>query len=545
MPAGPAVAKPTVSFYDDQPFKKDWARVVKDGGIAVTVRNERDEPQRVTVTAFGVPAVGGVTKMKLGPRGVHRVVVPLPAGAEAPEVGDHAGVVLASGETGQLARRRFTLTVAKGKPAPRAEALTAADLTDQTLPATNFLSSVLEPIGPTLVVLVVVLLVALAILARVLWSRGKSLAFAALVLAGLLAVGLLLRVAADVNAFGERDDQSGLSEVSTKSLRVSGVADGTYGVVTNAEADMARLVVEKGRLRPEGLDRAGTYTGKLDLTPGAEKGEATVKVEVRDWWPWAFLVIGIGVWSGYLLRRLFQTLIPRQKVIAEALMTAAEAGRTTPELEGYKNWDITSAVAARVEHLRGTARLDVATAKEELKTFRADLQAHGGLMQDVVSLKEKLDALVKEARAVGVEAPESPAAFDHAGSLLERGPARLDAKAIETRATEVATVRKELEALEEAKREADAQLKVAEELKRRKTGDDAAIEAIVAIEDQLRDHRRAVFGGDLAAAVAGIAACDAELDKIRRSPAPPGIVAAGQEGGEEAAGGGPQEEPPP
>jgi hypothetical protein len=308
------------------------------------------------------------------------------SGAEL-EPDTYPGLVVATA-TGGIARKKVTVERAEpaGSAGPkRGETLAAADLTDQTLPATNFVPSLLNHWGPTLMVMV---LVGLCLLVVLCLSPGLNAPFIALTVAGVLVAFYF--AAAEGHTFSDRDEQGGPSKVSVKSLPIRGVNDGTYGVVTDDEANIGKLVVEERRLQPAGLERAGAYSGKLDLTPGAEKGDATVKVNVRDWWLWAFLTIALGVWLGYVLRRFFESRIPRDKLIAQTYRLAADATWT---VEGAPAYSIEGHVRDEAARIATLARRDHVAATAAFATMKADLQAYARMAKVLQALRAKLIAM--------------------------------------------------------------------------------------------------------------------------------------------------------
>jgi hypothetical protein len=407
--------------------------------------------------------------------------------------GSYSGFVVATA-VGGIARKKVTISYPKSPETkgPRGETLTAADLTDQTLPATNFVSSLFDPYGPTALVLALVVLFLLGVF----WKRRetgpnppdwvKALAVVAIpVLIVLTFVGRTVK---------NRDDQGGLSAISVKSLPVADVKDGTYGVITDDEADIGKLVVEAGRLKPEELGRAGAYSGKLDLTPGKEKGDATVKVNVRDWWPWAFAIIALGVWTGYLLRRFFETILPRRKLIAQTIRVIESARETSPELPGYSVELCVEGAEARIREL---AARDYDKAKEELKTLSDAIDAYHRMAAALLLLTDDLAEVEAAAERAGIPAPDlaSVDQIREARWLLGDPPTSCDKAEFEKRFEGAETSRSDIRALLAAHQEAVSARKWAARLK--KDADGGRLQQLEKIERDLLDLERGVFLSDL------------------------------------------------
>jgi len=69
----------------------------------------------------------------------------------------------------------------------------------------------------------------------------------------------------------------------------------TQGSLTDGSGAIGSLAVNPAGVRAGGMDRAGTFTGSVDATPGTDGGNVKVTVHVRDWWGYAVVAIAIGL----------------------------------------------------------------------------------------------------------------------------------------------------------------------------------------------------------------------------------------------------------
>jgi hypothetical protein len=318
----------------------------------------------------GLFPAAGVTKA-IPAGGEETLLLPAQLSADAaPKSGTYTGVVTASGGRGDLDRRDLTITVKETTESPsQGSRLAAEGIPDVTLTATNFIPSIFMPLGPALFAFALIALLLTLIFWSSLSTLLRSLAIAALVALGVssffletfgsdpsassalhytqygllfaggaaIVVGLwgplrrwkpvvvgvgaalLIATALVATKNDELEDGPATHLIASKSIPVAaGQSTGFVGVAVTQDSDIAELNVSGSEtsgtgaeLRALGLDRAGAYTGKIDLSQGVEGGEAKATINVRDWWPWALITLALGVGLGYLVRRYFEERRPR------------------------------------------------------------------------------------------------------------------------------------------------------------------------------------------------------------------------------------------
>jgi hypothetical protein len=430
----------------------------EDSRLEVAVRNISERRQIVRLRVVDLRSATGKTDAVIAhlfdPRGVtaaidagdeHILTLPVTLPADAkPASGSYTGVLIAGGERGDFARRELTIQVTDAEPPRDQGARLAADgLADLTMPATNFVPSILTPLGPALFVFGVIALlvtlvfwgslgtpsrllaiagaVALGVAAYVLDTFGTNpssgalrlvqygllLVGAVVVLVGLAAsVGRLspvlvgvgaavLIAAAVVETSHERlEGRPAAHLIASKSLPVApNQSTGTVGVVLTKDGDIAELNATGTELSAHGLDRAGAYAGKVDLSRGVEGGDATATVNVRDWWPWALMTIALGVGLGYLLRRYFEKSRPR-------LLAERDANREWQRIsDADSHWQYTAAGRAyatytwiplaqawRAEIDRLLDEEKAEDASKQIEALRTHAQAFEHLRSELIAL---------------------------------------------------------------------------------------------------------------------------------------------------------------
>lgn len=412
----PASAAAPVTFVDDRPLSVEMSALRAAGKLDVAVRNTSDRSQQASVRVVGLePAEGERDPLidvlfasegasaQIAPGAEATVSLPVGLGAgQTPRPGNYSGRIVAAGELGELRRRALTIRVTEPAPAPAdaGSALTADNLSDLTLSATNRFPSLLDPAGPTLIVGALLLAALAVVFASRLAARGRRGWLALAALAGLVAASLAW--AGDLGAFKQdRSDQDGWHSVAAPQPAVaSSVPAGTVGVVAHPDGDLARLVVDDGRLQPRGLARAGTYAGTLDLRPGKDGGEAKATVNVRDWWPWALMFIAAGVGIGYLVRRFFERDRPAQRIHGRLADLRRQINADDSQWQsrasggphaGYTMTERASVRAADIERLASEAKIEEAeTALDALDQYTRDMRL---LRNELAALAELVRAL--------------------------------------------------------------------------------------------------------------------------------------------------------
>ncbi len=412
--AAPAIASgATVSFVDERPITRTYDDVAAAGGVKVHVHNDAESPQRVTVRVIGLtgsndPAVRTflsdtpvTTAKPIAPGGSALPAIPL--GKPQLSTADSKPItvqILASGESGAIARLDLTLT---NDLAP--DDLSPAFAPDITLTAVNYVPSLLSGLRPALFFLAALLAaLAFALSAGIVRSESVRPQAVWIVAAIATVAGLIWTVA-------ERDWEPGPSvhAISSRPIDVSTtVTPGTVGFASSDNGSVARLEVDSGsQLRPQGLTGAASYTGVYDLAPGDTTAGAKATVNVRDWWPFAALVLVLGVLLGVALRNWYQRVRPRaalgirvSDLLARALALQASASAAGIDL-GQQMGSKLAELVARLKELVDDD--DVVGAGKKLDELEAQLGRLVAICSAVADLATKVEETKALARQVGFE----------------------------------------------------------------------------------------------------------------------------------------------
>jgi len=76
------------------------------------------------------------------------------------------------------------------------------------------------------------------------------------------------------------------------------------GVISD-DGSLGKLESDGAQLKASGIPRAGAYKGALKVPGSNPEKEVKVVTNVSDWWPYALLMITLGVLLGYYLTRYF------------------------------------------------------------------------------------------------------------------------------------------------------------------------------------------------------------------------------------------------
>jgi len=412
----PAVAAgASVSFVDDRPVVRTYEEVVAAGGVKVHVHNDGATAQRITVRVIGLADSGDPAVRNFlndDPVTTRKSVAPGASAVPAIRLGEGGATntplepssleIVAEGESGGLARLELTLT---DDPAP-AE-LSPVFAPDLTLTAVNYLPSFLAGLRPALFYLAALAaLLALALRAGMLTSERLPREQAVWGVAILAAVIGLVWTAVD------RDWKPGpeLHAISAQPVDVAdGVGAGVVGMASSENGRVARLEVTgelDKQLRPQGLTGAAQYTGVYDLDPTDDSAGAKASIDVRDWWPYAALVLGLGVLLGVWLRNWYQRVRPKaalgirlSDLLARALRlqdAAAAAGVDFGQQMGGK-------IAALVARLEELSRDDAGAATKKLDELEAQLGRLVEICDAVAGLATQIEETKGLARQVGLE----------------------------------------------------------------------------------------------------------------------------------------------
>ena len=314
---------PTVSFVDQRPLSVELATLREDGGLEILLHNDLNRAQPVTLRIVGLAESEdeGVASLlaeegepkSLGPGETALVKIPLADSAAEPKAASAEGVLIASGESGGLARRDLTVSFAKESSTPvedsKANVLRPSQAVDVTLVAVNFIPSLLSNVVSFALFLLAVALLALVILDRQLVRRWPWVR-----LALIASATVLTAVTATVLLNGRAWKQPSAHAISPRPIPVAAaLGDQTVGAAASENGRIAQVVLEGHKMKPVGLEAATTFEGKYDLTPGEDGGDGAVTINVRDFWAYALLTIFLGLLTAYLLRRWFERERPRAK----------------------------------------------------------------------------------------------------------------------------------------------------------------------------------------------------------------------------------------
>lgn len=421
------------------------------------VHNDAAHAQDITVRVIGLsdsddPAIQAflsdqpVTKEDLPPGG--SAVADIPLGEPEEKVDDAAAasaLIVASGDSGGLARRPLELSASTGASGNGGGAgdLSPAFAPDLTLTAVNYLPSPLAGLRSALLLLAALAaVIALAIRAGVIPPkapqapdeprRRTALETTAWVVAGIATVvGLGWTAIA-------RDWTPGpsLHAISARPVDVSkDVAPGVVGFVSSDSGSVARLEVDGGSdLRAQKLTSAASYEGVYDLAPSDDKAGAKATVNVKDWWLFAAVVIGLGVLLGLWLRNWYQRVRPtaRLEIRLSGLLARAMSLQTSASVAEVDLGQVMgSKIAALVGRLRELIEDDdLAGAGKKLDELEAQLGRLISICDAVVRLAAKAKEMRALARQVGLEDLEVRL-LAHADALIARAVSEIDLTALD------------------------------------------------------------------------------------------------------------------
>ena len=167
----------------------------------------------------------------------------------------------------------------------------------------------------------------------------------------------------------------GLSNIAPLTMSVGEALSGTgmVGSISGDNGVLGRVMRDGTTLRVEDVDRAGEYTGKIDLRPDdKEGGKVTLKVQIRDavGWPLLVLVAGLLISTGldrYVnvgrLHKRLQVGLAKLKERADYLQE--EAKKALPD-----DWPFEGDVY-RIYNADAQKGLLAQVAEEMLQTFRS------------------------------------------------------------------------------------------------------------------------------------------------------------------------------
>jgi hypothetical protein len=421
-----------VSFVPATPLTLDFDELARDAGrIKVMVRNDSPEDQRVEVKLVGLAASADSENPNLGligPSGkvskeiatgkTGELVLLLNTNAR-PNPGSYQATLIAAGSSGDQNTRSTTLEVtAPATPSTStsedAPQLDPQTITDFSVEGTNFVPSFITP-TPALLLgggLLLFLTLVPFVFFTSKWRAG---------LVSILAfVGMPLFVVGLLWSFSGGDEYYGgprVSAVQVNPLPVGPDADrGDVGTLVAKDGSTAQATVSTGELRVEDVPRAGAYSGQIDLLKGLDTGAAKMTANVRDFWPFAFVVIGLGVWVGYLVTKYFTRIRKNERIgidsdqLREGVLEdeARFSDQVRPGL--YKNYSFRRLFDARLKVIRellgNDEPSDTEEAKKKLEALRTYSDQVAGLWGKLIGLDASLRAIKAIANEeLGVQEP--------------------------------------------------------------------------------------------------------------------------------------------
>jgi hypothetical protein len=297
--AAPAAAAGTAVFGDEQPLLIDLGE--SHSSEVLIVNSAPSDAVRVTLQVTGPAAqyVDVPEAMEMPPGGtpvtvtVHDDAVP------------SEGTLVLIGADGSLDRKAVQLV---GTPlddaAPAREALVTGTFDKLSVSATSFVPSFFRPLPsavawwPVAILVGGVTVVLVVVYTRIRQENGLGATAASIgAVVGAVATVVLLGGAIAATIDGFRD-----APVESQTWSVFPPA------ASSVEADLAGnnglsgvLAVDRDELAVSDLPGAGSYAGTVDTLPEQAAGDVTVIVDVRDWWVYAAIAVGLGVLVGTML----------------------------------------------------------------------------------------------------------------------------------------------------------------------------------------------------------------------------------------------------
>jgi hypothetical protein len=365
-PALPSGPPPPVSFLDSRPMTAKLATLREKGGLRVLVHNDSGREQAsAKVRVVGLsdledPGARGIlsaepTAVDFGSEGVGIATIPIGV-ARKPSLteGSYSLQLVASGDSGPVARRELVVTVGAAPPLSERGAELARDSAqDVTIVAVNYLPSLLSGLSWFLISVGLLGGGIVIFVFRGSLSEGRV-STVAMGAAILFAIGVLL------GGFdGDLSSGESVEAIASRPIPVSADSKaGTVGTPSSETGELAQLVVGEGKMRAENLRHAGAYKGPYDLAPDLEgKGKGTATINVRDWWPYALLTLALGVSIGYLLRRWYQRERPKAKLelrkqrIVNRIAAENDDFRRSSHGKPYSDLSIDQRIAARFREI--------------------------------------------------------------------------------------------------------------------------------------------------------------------------------------------------
>lgn len=414
----PVFASPPVVFLDERPVEVT-ASTMEDVNVVVRVRNTMSTEVPVILEAVDVRSA----EVALAADPVRRRVEPSSTAdiaivfrrASAP--GRYEGRLVIEPLTGEIAARPVIVTVKEPAPPFAAKSAVTADAGSYTATARSYWPSYARAWDVPLTCLAGIVVVLIALVVWVTW-RGKP--FGTPVAVALLALALML--GGYSLATRVRDEPAATKTVASVDVNTNGTLvgpDGSLATLANTKGNGKG----EGALSVSGLRRAGVYKGTIDLTPGVDKGELAVTVNVRDLWAFAVIALSLGVVLAATVMDWFTSrrAVARQRIRwldAEEALGRALSRAETSSAGRPTGLDVV-AVRLAGNARRATVDEDVAVLKETVSYGTAFAVA----VDRLTTLRELLSAEIAEARRRKREdTPEVEAArvvIDEPGDVRE------------------------------------------------------------------------------------------------------------------------------
>lgn len=453
--AGAQVVPPPIVFLDDRPLTVELASTTTSFKVDIRNAGTADQAPKLRVVdarsaknaLTGLDVKDEVTPSPLAP-GANAVANVTLTASQGPAAGTYEGRLIVHGDSGPASSRTITIVVPAATTQTSVPSGPAVDagLETYTVAQPSYWPSLTrhwpQPGAGLAFVIPTILLVGAVVLWR--WAghpattpAGVFLAAVGLVLAsswlfpragdlkaaewGLVIVAAGLIAGAVVVAphrarpvdtvvavllFAVTVGAVALANAHTRqpvpSHTVASPGPAATGSLVHPDGTPARLQRADNELRITGLRRAGAYKGAIDLDPATDKGNLKVTVNVRDWFGFAIISLGLGLLLATSLADWFKNGRARSKAHL-ALAEAAEGvglvlrrasqpgpGPAPPPPPGFKA--VTERLIARVRQSLATDRVDEATTRiKELtdyaSAYEALLTARKQLAADVEAVK--------------------------------------------------------------------------------------------------------------------------------------------------------------
>jgi hypothetical protein len=155
------------------------------------------------------------------------------------------------------------------------------------------------------------------------------------------------------------------------------------------------------------------YEGDVDLVPGVDEGKVTLKLTVKDWWPFAAFFVLAGIITGLAVQRWLNVSLPKSRLLdrVDRAMTrqgeAAARLKETADAAGNKPWgsfalnDVSARQSALRRQIRDETKLYylgidaklIEALEAKIKPLEDDIDQLDAVHDKMATLENALDAL--------------------------------------------------------------------------------------------------------------------------------------------------------